>query len=47
GRDYCVPDDVTQLAEPVLSHRLIYRRYSGVSSNHAIQEILKTITVPV
>ena len=47
GRDYCVPDDVKQLAEPVLSHRLIYRRYSGVSSNHAIQEILKTITVPV
>lgn len=47
GRDYCVPDDVKQLAEPVLSHRLIYRRYSGVNSNHAIQEILKKIPVPV
>lgn len=47
GRDYCVPDDVKLLAEPVLSHRLIYRRFSGVNSNHAIQEILKKIAVPV
>jgi MoxR-like ATPase len=47
GRDYCVPDDVKQLADPVLSHRLIYQRYSGANSNHAIQEILKKITVPV
>jgi MoxR-like ATPase len=44
GRDYVIPDDVKQLALPVLAHRLIPR---GVRTWEASEEILKSILLKV
>lgn len=40
GRDYVIPDDVKQVALPVLAHRLIPR---GIRTWEASEEILKSI----
>ncbi|MBR4174894.1 MAG: MoxR family ATPase [Lachnospiraceae bacterium] len=48
GRDYVVPEDVKELAVPVLAHRLIMPHRFG-DENHAqraIEEILQTVNVP-
>jgi MoxR-like ATPase len=50
GRSFVLPDDVKQLAEPVLSHRLILKeaeRLRGTDSRQVIDEILGRIAVPV
>ncbi len=49
GRDYVIPDDLQRMAEPVLAHRLVLdtkTKYSGVSKEHIIAEILKKVPVP-
>lgn len=47
GRDYVIPDDVKELAVPVLSHRIVLRGISyQVSSERFLQELLDTIPVP-
>lgn len=51
GRDFVVPDDVKQLAKPVLVHRLLaksYRRGEGRNTaDYIIAEILEQTPVPV
>ncbi|MDP2791578.1 MAG: MoxR family ATPase [Rectinemataceae bacterium] len=49
GRDYVLPDDVKELAGPVLTHRIILRheeRAKGASANAVIAEILDKVAVP-
>ncbi|HSM13252.1 MAG TPA: MoxR family ATPase [Thermoanaerobaculia bacterium] len=49
GRDYVVPDDVQQLAVPVLAHRVVLRRgASGLeAARRAIAQVVATTPVPV
>jgi MoxR-like ATPase len=49
GRDFITPDDIKNLALPVLEHRLILRpefEIEGLTLNEVINEILKGIAVP-
>jgi MoxR-like ATPase len=49
GRDYVLPDDIKQLAEPVLGHRLIVRpaaRVRDVSSTAVVADLLANLPVP-
>ena len=49
GRDFVTPDDVKQMATPVLEHRLILRpefEIEGLTLREVIQEILTEVTVP-
>lgn len=53
GRDYCVPDDIKDLAVPCLSHRTIPATKLDVEggrtdvAEHAIREILNQVPVPL
>jgi MoxR-like ATPase len=50
GRDYVVPDDVKELAVPVLSHRVLLSpdaAMAGRSVAGVIEEILEKTAVPV
>lgn len=45
GRDFVTPDDVKELAEPVLLHRLVLKnsaRVSGVTTKKILEEIIST-----
>src|SRR4051794_34798026 len=49
GRDFVTPDDVRELAEPVLGHRLVLRpeyELEGVTINEVIAKILEQVAVP-
>lgn len=49
-RPFVVPDDVKDLAVPVLAHRVVLEtkaKYSGIESNTVIREILDRIPAPV
>jgi MoxR-like ATPase len=49
GREYVLPDDVQQLAEPVLAHRIIgtsQARLRGHGATEVIRKILTEIPVP-
>jgi MoxR-like ATPase len=48
GRDYVIPDDVKQLAGPVLGHRLIVRSQASlreVDNDAIVREILTTVPI--
>ncbi|HEY7452209.1 MAG TPA: MoxR family ATPase [Candidatus Limnocylindria bacterium] len=48
GRDYVIPDDVKQLAVPVLGHRLIVRSQASlreVDNDAIVREILTTVPI--
>ncbi|MFN8524867.1 MAG: MoxR family ATPase [Chloroflexota bacterium] len=50
GRDYLLPDDVKELASPVLAHRLMLNsqaRLRGKSELSVLDEIVETTPVPV
>jgi MoxR-like ATPase len=50
GRGYVIPDDVKQLARPVLAHRMIatsQARLHGRLMDQAIDDVLQSIPVPV
>ena len=49
GRDYCVPDDVKELAPLVLGHRVVPRAGFRPGSDHAGEEVVRHIleAVPV
>jgi MoxR-like ATPase len=53
GRDYCIPDDIKQLAVPVLCHRVIPESHHGthkrtVSDTSAIiNDIVESMEIPV
>ena len=49
GRDFVLPEDVRELAVPVLAHRLVLdtkTKYGGVSSGAIIEELLEKVAVP-
>jgi MoxR-like ATPase len=49
GRDFVLPDDIKDLAVPVLAHRLILTdetRLRGATPEQFLEEILKQIPVP-
>ncbi|MHB2016188.1 MAG: AAA family ATPase [Candidatus Xenobia bacterium] len=49
GRDYCMPDDVKQVAVIALAHRIgldVKARYSGVSKADIIRDIVNAVKVP-
>jgi MoxR-like ATPase len=49
GRDYCVPDDVKQLAVPVLGHRVVPSPVAGSDSadgGKVLADVLERIAVP-
>lgn len=50
GREYVIPDDIKELAIPVLSHRIILKpesRIQGMKESDILNEILKNTRVPV
>jgi MoxR-like ATPase len=50
GRDYVLPEDVVELAEPVLAHRLQLKaeaQIRGVTGGKVIAEVMSQIPVPV
>jgi len=50
GRDYVLPDDIRQLAGPVLSHRILLTakgRYEGLTRREIITDNLNQLKVPV
>ncbi len=50
GRDYVVPEDVQELAQPVLAHRLILApeaRATGITAAEVVSEALSTTPAPV
>lgn len=49
GRDFVTPDDVRELAVPVLAHRLVLEtkaRYAGATSEDIVRELLEKTPVP-
>lgn len=49
GRDFALPDDIKELADPILNHRIVVSspaRMRGVSSRDIIDSILSQISVP-
>ena len=49
GRDYVVPDDIKQIARPVLQHRLTLTpeaRLGSVESSDVLDDILRSVAVP-
>lgn len=49
GRDFVTPDDIKQIAQPVLAHRLMLvgsSRYSGISAETVLSNILEKVEVP-
>ena len=47
GRDFVIPDDVKELAVPVLAHRIVMRGISyQITSESFVQDLLKQIPVP-
>ena len=50
GRDHVLPDDVQQLAEPVLAHRLLpstESRLSGTTTTDIVREIVARVPLPI
>ena len=49
GLDFVTPEQVQELAIPIMAHRLVLEpqaRFSGLSPQGIVQEILKRIPVP-
>jgi MoxR-like ATPase len=49
GRSYCVPDDIKELAVPVLSHRILLTseaRMLGKKSESIVADLLQAMSVP-
>ena len=47
GRDYVTPDDIKELAVPVLAHRLVMREGTFPAATLILEEILQRVEVPV
>ena len=53
GRDYCLPDDIKELAPIVLSHRVMLSRAQGMraqsfeQAERIVIDIVDTVPVPV
>mgnify|MGYP000238681009 CR=1 FL=1 len=49
GRDYVIPDDVKEVAEPVLNHRIILTTeaiFEGIKPSNVIKDILERVPTP-
>ena len=49
GREYVIPDDIKDLAVPVMSHRLLLNaeaQFSGVSTERVIDDLLANVAAP-
>jgi len=46
GRDYVIPDDVKEMAVPVLAHRVIMRGMHGQNAEAFIRELLNQLPAP-
>lgn len=49
GREYVLPDDIKDLAVPLMSHRLILNaeaQFSGVSVERVIDDLLSSVAAP-
>ncbi|QHW30494.1 MoxR family ATPase [Paenibacillus rhizovicinus] len=49
-RDYVIPDDIKQLASPVLAHRIIMHtesRMNGLTAEDVVQAVVRETSVPV
>ena len=46
GRDYVIPDDVKEMAVPVLAHRLVMRGLHTRSAAEFVEELLRETAVP-
>ena len=50
GREYVIPDDIKDLALPIMSHRLILNaeaQFSGISVERVIDDLLAAVAAPV
>jgi len=50
GRDYVLPDDVKQLAVPVLAHRLLVdpvAQMNGLTAEAVVEDLLEKVPVPI
>lgn len=53
NRDYCLPDDIKEMAPIVLSHRVMLKHGQGIrgkgvdQAEHVIRDILETVSVPL
>ncbi|MFC3883414.1 AAA family ATPase [Bacillus songklensis] len=50
GRDYCLPDDIQELAPYVLAHRLILKseaKFGGHTPEEIIKQIIQKVYVPI
>jgi len=50
SRDFILPDDIKELAQPVLEHRLILsheERTRGATARAVLREVMETVPVPV
>ena len=49
GRDFVMPDDVQEVAVPVMAHRMASRNVSATTgeTTHVVREIIGQIKVPV
>ncbi|MBW7459881.1 magnesium chelatase, partial [Paenibacillus sepulcri] len=49
-RDYIIPDDIKQLASPVLAHRMMLHtesRVNGLTAEEVIETVVRETNVPV
>ena len=49
GRDYVIPDDIKDLAEPALAHRIIVNpaaRMRNIDARSVVRELLTQVPVP-
>lgn len=50
GRDYVIPDDIKEMANPVLAHRVVIESSAGLrgrTRDNVISEILGSVKVPI
>ena len=50
GRNYVVPDDITELIEPVFSHRIVLKqeaRLKKIQVKQVLEEVVKSVTPPI
>jgi MoxR-like ATPase len=49
GRDFVTPEDIVEMAGPVMRHRIILtpeKEMEGISADELIENIIKNIEVP-
>ncbi len=50
GRNHVLPDDIKDLAVPIMSHRLLLSaeaQFSGVTVERVIDELLNSVAAPI